>query len=322
MINKRAERSARYISAIKGDILKNLKGSLMLLVAALIWGTAFVAQSTAADSVGSFTFNAARSFIGSLFLALVIIIRSLITRKPIVPPDKKGKKRALLAGVCCGVVLFAAINFQQFGIAVYPDGVASSGRAGFLTAMYVVMVALSGAFSGKKLHPVILTAAGVAMVGMYLLCLSSGLTKIYMGDLLCFICAICFTAHILVIDKFSDVDGVTMSCLQFFVCSVLSGVAMLIFEKPSLPALAAAWLPLLYTAVMSSGIAYTLQIIGQKDAEPAVASIVMSLESVFAGLGGWIILSEKLSARELFGCVLVFVAVILAQLPSFFKKTE
>ncbi len=299
---------------------KNLKGSLILLLAALIWGFAFAAQSSAADSVGPFTFNAVRSCVGALFLVGVIAVRAGITKQPIIPAESQEKKGILLGGISCGVALFLAANFQQFGIWAYPDGVAASGRSGFLTAMYVVMVAFVGCFSGKKLHPIIPAAAVVAVLGMYMLCMSGGISGLYLGDLLCLICAVCFTGHILVVDRFSAFDGIKISCIQFFTVGVLSGICMLAFEEVSMSSILSAWLPILYTGVCSSGIAYTLQIIGQKKAEPAVASIVMSLESVFAGVGGWLVLGEKLSARELGGCALVFAAVILAQVPDFIKK--
>lgn len=301
--------------------MKKLKGSLMLLVAAFIWGTAFVAQSSAADSIEPLTFNATRSFVGALFLCIIIFIKGFFGKKAAAAPTYSNKK-LFLGGAVCGIVLFIASNFQQFGITAYPDGVASSGRAGFITAMYVVLVALCGIFSGKKLHPIILVSGAVAVVGMYLLCLSGGISKIYLGDVLVFMCAISFTAHILVIDKFSFLDSIKMSCIQFAVCGTLCLISAFIFESTAPSLLLGSWFEIFYAGVMSSGIAFTLQIIGQKYAEPAVASIVMSLESVFAGLGGWILLNERLSPRELLGCVVVFAAVILAQTPEFFKTKK
>lgn len=300
--------------------MKKTKGTLLLLLAALIWGTAFVAQSSAADNIGSFTFNAARSFVGALFLLIVIAIRGAVKKNTAVNSDKKAHRKVAIGGVLCGIVLFSAVNFQQFGIASYPDGVASSGRSGFLTATYVVMVALCARFSGKKLHPIVLVAAVGCLAGMYMLCMSEGFSGIYVGDILVLACAVCFTAHILVIDHFSKLDSIKMSCVQFFVCGILSLAAAVIFEKPNVSDLFAAWLPIIYTGVFSSGVAYTLQMIGQKYAEPAVASIVMSLESVFAALAGWVILNEQLNGSELIGCGLVFAAVILAQIPEFIKK--
>ncbi len=303
--------------------MKKTTGTFMLLLTAFIWGTAFVAQSSASENIGSFTFNAARSFIAFIFLLIVIGIKSLIqkncsdTRQTNQIPVSF--KKTLIAGTLCGIALCAATNFQQFGIASYPDGVAASGRAGFLTATYVIMVALCARFFGKKLHPMVWIATVSCIVGMYMLCMSGGVSGLYMGDLLLFICAICFTCHILIIDRFTYIDGIKISCVQFLVCGILSAAGILIFEQPDIEAFSAARFEIFYAGVMSSGVAYTLQIVGQKYAEPSVASIVMSLESVFAALAGWVILKERLNAIELMGCALVFVAVILAQAPEFMK---
>ena len=299
--------------------MKNLKGSFLLLIAAFIWGTSFVAQSSAADSIEPFTFNAVRSFVGSLFLIIVIYIKKLFIRNQEIKPSYT-KKQLVVGGICCGIALFVASNFQQAGITMYPDGVASSGRAGFITAMYVVMVALCGILTGKKFHPIIPLASLIAVFGMYLLCLSGGISGIYLGDVLVFICAIGYTVHILVIDKFSYLDGIKMSCIQFIVAGILSTASALIFESSDINSIISALFPIIYTGILSSGIAFTLQIIGQKYAAPAVASIVMSLESVFAVLGGWVVLNEHLSLRELIGCGVVFSAVILAQVPDLIKK--
>ena len=302
--------------------LKNIKGALILLVAALIWGMAFVAQSSAADSIGPFTFNALRSFVGALFLLAFLAVRTASSKKAEPSPEPTTGKRLWLGGGLCGVALFVAVNFQQLGLTVYPDGIASSGRAGFITATYVVMVALCSCFFGKKLHPLVLISTVGCLAGMYFLCLSGGFSGIYLGDLFLLLCAVCFAAHIMIVDRFSSLDCIRLSCIQFLTCGVLSGVAMLLFEQPDLHAILAAWLPILYTGIFSSGVAYTLQMIGQKYAEPAVASIVMSLESVFSALAGWVLLHEVLSPRELLGCALVFAAVILAQVPEFLKKKQ
>lgn len=303
--------------------MKNIKGSIILLIAAFIWGTAFVAQTSASDNVGAFTFTALRSAIGAAFLGVFMLLRKLyfnMSKKENTKPVDI--KRSLVGGAICGIVLFFATNLQQLGITVYPEGVASSGRAGFITATYVVMVAISGIFFGKKLHPVLWAAVAGCVAGMYMLCLSGGFSGIYFGDVLVFLCAICFTAHILVVDRFSDIDSILLCCLQFTVTGIISAVLMLIFETPDINAIIAAWLPIAFTGIMSSGVAYTLQMAGQKHAEPAVASIVMSLESVFSVLAGWVILGETLTTRELIGCILVFAAVITAQLPEFFKDKK
>lgn len=300
--------------------MKQAKGTLLLLLAALIWGIAFVAQSSAADKIGAFTFNASRSMIAALFLLAFIGIRKASGKASEKAMKKAASRQLAVGGTMCGITLFLAANLQQFGIAAYPKSTASSGRAGFLTATYVVMVALCAWVSGKKLHPTTLIAAAGCIIGMYMLCLSDGFSGIYLGDILVLFGAVGFTAYILVVDHFQKLDGFKMSCIQFFVCGVLSLIAMLIFEKPSAHALLAAWLPIFYAGVFSSAIGYTLQIVGQKYADPAVASIVMSLESVFAALAGWILLNEHLSTKELIGCGLVFLSVILAQTPEFAKK--
>lgn len=300
--------------------MKKAKGTLFLLLAALIWGMAFVAQTSAADKIGAFTFNASRSIIAALFLLLVIGIRKKPGKVLIKTKEKATSRHLAIGGTLCGITLFITVNFQQFGIAAYPENAAVSGRAGFLTATYVVMVALCAWVSGKKPHPMTLIVAVGCIIGMYMLCLSNGFSGIYLGDILVLICALGFTAYILVVDHFQKLDGFMLSCIQFFVCGVLSLIATLIFEKPSAQALLAAWLPIVYAGIFSSAIGYTLQIVGQKYADPAVASIVMSLESVFAALAGWIILNERLGFHELIGCGLVFLSVILAQVPESAKK--
>lgn len=295
---------------------QNLKGSLILCLASLIWGLAFVAQSVAADKVPPFLFNSLRSFIGAFFLFLLLVGRKLLNRQPILPSDRDGIQKALLGGLLCGIFLTVAANFQQFGIAYYPDGVASEARAGFLTALYVILVPLFSIFVGKRPGMHLLLAVAVATAGVYLLCLSDGLGGIYIGDIFLFCCAIAFSIHIFAVNRFvSNVDGILLSALQFLTCGVLSALLSLIFEDISWSNVLAATPQILYLGIASSGIAYTLQIIGQKFAEPTVASISMSLESVFAALGGWLIAGNALSGRELFGCALVFVAIVLAQIP-------
>lgn len=291
--------------------MKSIKGSLILLITAFIWGSAFVAQGAGADYVGSFTFNASRSLVAALFLSVVVFILNLKHKKKTPWPLKEG--------MICGIILCAAMGFQQAGIDIYPDGVAASGRAGFLTATYVIMVALVVFFAGKKPHFLVFVSAIICLAGMYFLCLSNGLSQIYLGDILELICACIFTAHIIVVDKFNDVDSVKLSLIQFAMCFIISSAIMLFVESPSIDSINAAGIPILYAGVMSSGVAYTLQIVGQKYAPPAVASIIMSLESVFAALTGWLILNEYLSAREILGCLLVFIAVIVAQLPEMLK---
>lgn len=223
----------------------------------------------------------------------------------------------LAGGVCCGVCLFAASNFQQFGIRY-----TTVGKAGFITACYIVIVPVIGIFLKKACGRLLWVSVAMAVVGLYFLCMTETLT-IGKGDFLVFICALLFSLHILVIDYFSPrTDGVKMSCIQFFVCGILSGVAMLFTEEPHLTDIFAAWIPILYAGVMSCGVAYTLQIVGQKGMNPTVASLILSLESCISVLAGWLILGQKLSVRELSGCLIMFGAIILAQLPGKQEKSS
>lgn len=303
--------------------MKNIKGSLILLVAALIWGTAFVAQTSAANSVQTFTMNASRSFVGALFLWIVIRIRdSKLVKVNNDSNENKHTKWPIKGGICCGLMLFCAMGFQQGGITIYPDDAAIAGRSGFLTATYVVMVAIYVQLRGKKLHPFVALSIVGTILGMYMLCMSGGFSHLYLGDLLVTLCAVCYSGHILIADHFNTVDSIKLSCLQFLTCGILSGVMCLITESVSFEVLGEAILPILYLGIMSSGVAYTLQLIGQKYAEPAVASVVMSLESVFAAISGWLLLHEHMHVRELIGCILVFAAVILAQIPEFLNNKK
>lgn len=290
-----------------------LKNSLLLLLTAAIWGVAFVAQSVGMDYVGAFTFNSVRSVIGSLVLIPVILF--LNRQKPSSPQtdlQKKENRRTLITGgVCCGVCLCLASNFQQFGIKY-----TTVGKAGFITACYIVIVPVLGLFLKQKCGPFVWAAVVMAVIGLYLLCIKDGFS-IGTGDILVMICALLFSVHILVIDHFSPmVDGVKMSCIQFLVCGILSGIPALLLENPSLSSILAAWKPILYAGILSCGVAYTLQIIGQKNMNPTVASLILSLESCISVLAGWIILKQQLSLREFAGCGVMFAAIILAQLPQ------
>ena len=301
----------------------NIKGSLILIAAALIWGLAFVAQADAADLVPPFTFNALRSFIGAGALYLFYILTNFKAKKSFFPKELKEKKGYFIAALVCGICLAVSINLQQFGITAYPKGVASEARAGFITALYVILVPIFSVFVRKKVGAAVWAGVIIAMVGVYLLCFSGGVSGIYLGDVLIFLCALSFTLHIMSVDKYVGLTGgVKLSIMQFFVCGVISAVLAIIFEsaKIEIGNILAASPQILYLGIMSSGVAYTLQIVGQKFAEPAVASISMSLESVFAALGGWVISGNILSGRELLGCGLVFVAITVAQLPSLKKE--
>lgn len=291
-----------------------IRQSLLLLLTATIWGVAFVSQSVGMDYVGPFTFNAARSLIGAAVLVPCIALLKKIQKKEEGPEEvhKKEDKRTLLrGGICCGVILAVASSFQQFGL-LYT----TVGKAGFITAMYIILVPLLGIFAGKKVGLRIGISVVIAVAGLYLLCMTESL-RLEAGDILVLLCAVVFSFHIMVIDHFSPlVDGVKMSCIQFLTCGILCGICMFLFEAPKLSMLLAAWKPVLYAGVMSCGVAYTLQIVGQKGMNPTVASLIMSLESVISVLAGFVLLHEVLSRRELFGCVLMFAAIILAQLPE------
>ena len=303
----------------------NLKGSLILLTAALLWGLAFVAQSAAAELVPTFIFNALRSMIGVAVLYLFLIITNKGKKVRFFPEDKKERKIYYKSALCCGGCLVVAMSLQQYGITIYPKGVSSEARAGFITSLYVILVPIVSVFAKKKIMAEIWFAVLIALSGVYMLCFSGGVSGIYAGDLLIFLCVISFTLHILSIDKFVGfTGGVKLSIMQFAVCSIVSLILSLIFEFNDINWLnvARAMPQIAYMGVMSSGVAYTLQIIGQKYAEPAVASISMSFESVFAALGGWVISGNALSGREILGCCLVFAAIIVAQIPEFRKKTK
>lgn len=289
-----------------------LKNSLLLLLTATIWGVAFVAQSVGMDYVGGFTFNMARSLIGSAVLLPVIWFMGRNSSKKAEEAQGFGSRKDLLwGGMACGILMCLASNFQQFGIKY-----TTVGKAGFITACYIVLVPILGLFLKKKCSPFIWLAVAMSVAGLYLLCITDGFS-IGKGDILVLICAVLFSFHILVIDYYSPkVDGVKLSCIQFLVCGILSGIPALIFEKPEMSAVLTAWQPILYAGVMSCGVAYTLQIIGQKNMNPTVASLILSLESCISVLAGWVILGQQLSAREITGCVIMFAAIILAQLPQ------
>lgn len=287
---------------------------MILLLTATIWGVAFVAQSVGMEYVGPFTFNCVRSIIGGLVLIPCIWFLNRRNQKPEHKTEEQqrhDRKILLTGGVLCGLCLFAASNFQQFGIRY-----TTVGKAGFITACYIVIVPVLGIFLKKKCSRLIWLSVAMAVAGLYLLCITESFS-IGTGDILVLVCAFLFSLHILVIDHFSPLtDGVKMSCIQFFVCGILSGIAMLLTEQPRLTDIFQAWLPILYAGVLSCGVAYTLQIVGQKDMNPTVASLILSLESCISVLAGWLILGQKLSGREFLGCLIMFAAIILAQLPN------
>ncbi|MCI6534595.1 MAG: DMT family transporter [Lachnospiraceae bacterium] len=287
------------------------KNAFMLILTAFIWGTAFVAQSVGMDYLGPFTFNGVRSLIGGVALIPCIWLLQKLNDKSEPVTEERNRKDLLIGGISCGVLLFAASSLQQVGIQY-----TTAGKAGFITAFYIVFVPVLGIFLGKKTGWKVWTAVILALAGLYFLCITERFT-IGKGDIFLFACALVFSLHILVIDYFSPkVEGVKMSCIQFLVCGIISLPFMFLLETPRMGAIVDAAWPLLYAGVLSCGVAYTLQIIGQKNVNPAIASLILSLESCFSVLAGWVILGEKLSVCESIGCILMFAAIILAQLPD------
>ncbi len=289
---------------------RQLRAGLLLTLTALIWGAAFVAQSVGMDYVGPFTYLCSRSVIGGI--VLLPLIKFFGNKSDNIPAsDSKSKKVLIIGGICCGLALFIASSFQQAGIKY-----TTVGKAGFITSLYMIVVPIAGILLGRKSSKKVWVSVVIAIIGMYFLCMNgeSGINK---GDLLVLCASFGFSFHILVIDHFSPkVNGIKMSCIQFWVCAAASGICMFIFEKPDINSILSAWASILYAGALSSGVGYTLQIIAQKDIDPTVASLICSLESVFSVLFGWILLNQALSAKELFGCVLVFIGVVLTQIPD------
>lgn len=304
------------------------KHSLLLLLTAFIWGVAFVAQSSGGDACGPYTFNCIRSIIGAVVLIPVIIVldkKELSHKKPVTKGDKKF---LFLGGISCGIALCLASNLQQLGLYFG----ASAGKAGFLTACYILIVPILGIFFKKKCGINIWIGVGLTLIGLYLLC-TDGSLSFKFADSLLLLCAFLFSIHIMFVDYFSPlVDGVRMSCIQFLVCGILSAIPMFLSDMNHsingintwLPSLLTweAWIPILYAGIFSCGVAYTLQIIGQEGLNPTVASLLMSLESVFSVVAGWIILGQAMGGRELIGCAIMFIAIILAQIPVKSNKTS
>ncbi len=295
-----------------------LRQSLLLFLTAVIWGIAFVAQSAGMDYVGPFTYNGVRCILGGLVLIPCIMLLDRMQgnrRESVLGQDaekgKKGRSMLLTGGMSCGLLLFAAISFQQVGIQY-----TTVGKAGFITAMYILLVPLLGLFVHKKVGLKVWIGVAFAVCGLYLLCMGNGFS-LKMGDALVMVCAVLFSLHILVIDYFSPkVDCVRMSCIQFWVCGIISLVCSFFLESPDLGSILAAWQPVCYGGIMSCGVAYTLQIVGQKGMNPTVASLILSLESVVSVVAGFLILHQTMSGKELLGCLSMVVAIVLAQLPE------
>lgn len=305
---------------------KKLQSDIMLLITAIIWGSAFVAQK-AGTVLEPFTYNGIRMLIGGLVLIPVIILFSRTNKAEEEPfekteEEKKAEKKVLLiGGISCGLILCIASTLQQFGLFFETD----AGKAGFITSLYIVIVPVLGLFLRKKVRPLIWGCVAMGAVGFYLLTMAGkgGGFTLTTGDMFVLVCSFAFSCHILVIDHFSPkCDGIKLSCIQFLIAGIIGIICMFIFETPVWADIVDCWLPILYCGVMSSGVAYTLQILGQKHAEPTVASLIMSLESVFAVVFGVLLIGESMTFYEIIGCVVIFFAVILSQLPSKEEKLQ
>lgn len=298
--------------------MKKLGKSLLLVLVAMIWGVAFVAQSSGMDYVGPFTYNCLRMLLGGIVLIPVIMIMDKKKSNEEILKIKANKKIQFISGICCGIALFTGSILQQFGVKY-----TTVGKASFITAMYIVLVPIFSIFLKKHVSKIAGVSVLAAVVGFYMLCLSEN-TSLAKGDGLVLICTFAFSVHIIVIDYFSGlVDCIRMSSMQFIVGGVLSGIGMFIFENPSLSSIWDCRIEIGYAGIMSCGVAYTLQIVAQKDVNPTVASLLMSLESIFGAVAGYIILDEIFTRRQLLGCIIIFVAVILAQMPdNIFRKTK
>lgn len=298
--------------------VNRVRQNLFPVLAALIWGAAFVAQSVGAELVEPFTFNTARAFVAFVFLLGLSGLLRLRRKRDFAGQAKAephSRKDLLIGGLFCGMALTVAANLQQKGLET-----TTSGKAGFITTLYIVIVPIAGIFLKRRAPRSIWISVALAVAGLYCLCIKEGLS-ITVGDFYTVLGALCFSAHILVIDHYTQkVDGVDLSCAQFLVMTVISAVCMFLLETPSWPAILSCLGPILYVGIFSSGVAYTLQILAQKDSNPTVVALLLSLESVFATLSGAIILGDRMSGREYFGCALMLTAVILAQLPE--RKRE
>ncbi len=303
-------------------IKKNqLKGAFFLITAAVIWGLSFVAQSKGVEVIGTFTFNGIRTLLGGIVLLPVIAVfsakkksnsKQLSSVEQLVENEKKAeeKKNLIRGGLVCGMALFVGGNLQQHSF-----NYTTVGKVGFITALYMILVPLLGLFLHKKVRPIVWVSVVMGAFGLYLLCASGESATLGKGEGFALAGAVAFAVHILAVDKYSVlVDGVKLSCMQFFVAGGLSCICMFIFETPKWSDILAVAPYILYAGIMSCGVAFTFQILGQRDCEPTVASLLLCLESVFATLFGWLLLKQSLLPRELAGCVIMFAAIILSQL--------
>ena len=291
------------------------KGSLMLLTTAIIWGLAFIAQRKGMDHLGEFTFSSVRCILAGI--CLLPVMKLMRSKENVAVKKDENPKDVIWGGFFCGLALFLGMAFQQLGISR-----TSIANSGFISALYIIIVPIIGLFFHKKVSSNIWIGVALSIVGLALMCFE-GSIKMQSGDIIMIVSALFYSCHIMVIDHFaSKVDGLKMSCIQFFVAGILNGICMFIFETPTISNILQAWVPILYVAFLSTAMGYTFQIFAQKYVSSTIASLILSLESVFAALFGWLILHETMSFQKFCGCALVFSAVILAQLPTgkLFKK--
>ena len=293
---------------------KTVQGCIILLIATMIWGCAFVAQSVGMDYIGPFTFQAIRCLLGVLTLLPVIFLFDLKKDDGENFFSRWRSRQLWTTGFWCGCALFVASGLQQVGL-IYTD----AGKAGFLTAMYIVIVPFLGLLFRKKLSKAMVISVIVAVCGLYLIS-GAGISAINIGDVLMLLCAVAFAVQITLIDRLGTrLDGLRLNCIQCLVCSAISAVVMVFTETPTWQSITSCAVPLLYAGCLSMGAAYSMQILGQQKVDSVPASLIMSLESVFAALAGWLLLQERMSVRELGGCALLFAAVILSQVPTKWK---
>ncbi len=300
---------------------KSLTNSLLLFLAACIWGLAFISQSKGMEAMQPLTFNGIRSLLGGVVVLPVMLLRLKVRKRENADKNIKSTginwKITLTGGLLCGIFYTVASNLQQYGIMT-----TTVGKAGFITTLYIIFVPVLGIFLRKKVPSIVWLGAAIAAAGMYLLCMTESFTLAY-GDLLVFLCAILFAIHILIVDYYSPkTDGVILSCMQLLICGITSTIAAFMIERPTFSQIAQGYIPILYAGIMSCGVAYTLQIIGQKNVNPTIASLIFSLESVVAALSGYVAYKvgflktdQTLTARQIVGCAIVLMAVILVQLP-------
>ncbi|MBQ7873680.1 MAG: DMT family transporter [Oscillospiraceae bacterium] len=294
-------------------------GNMLLILTALIWGCAFVAQSVGMDFVGPFTFNGTRCIIGGIVLVIANIIFDAVKKKngTYKKPEPSERKELIKGGIICGFIIFIASTVQQFGIAQ-----TTVGKAGFISVLYILIVPFFGILLRQKLPKRIWLCCALALGGLYLLCMNESFV-LSKGDFTVLVSAVAFAVHIIAIDHFAPkVDCVKLSCIQFLVAGILCVICMFIFEEPQLENILDAWLPILYAGALSGGVGYTLQTVAQKWTKPSVASLLMSLESVFAVLAGAVILQQIPSVKETAGCILMFISIIIIQLPEKQKDGE